>query len=78
MIEIPHLPAKERRQEVIGEVDQLRISDEEAHPEPAPGEAPLMLHVLEAVQHDEEAHPGHNLRENYRLGVREHTCVYSK
>src|SRR5207245_8467922 len=74
--EADSFPAKEHQQQIIGEDEEEHVGDEEVHEEPVARESELTLHVLKAVDHDEEANPSNYVGEKHAKRVNENPSVH--
>ena len=57
------------RKERILIINDLHIGYEEVHKKPVASEAPLSLHVVEAVHHYQKTYPCYHITEDYRVRV---------
>ena len=74
--EADSLPTKKHPQKVIGEDEEEHVADKEVHEKPVAREPELALHVLEAVDHDEEANPSNYVGEKHAKRVNENASVH--
>jgi len=74
--EADSLPTKKHQQKVIGEDEEEHVADKEVHEKPVAREPELALHVLEAVDHDEEANPSNYVGEKHAKRVNENASVH--
>ena len=74
--EADSFPAKEHQQQIIGEDEEEHVADKEVHEKPVAREPELALHVLEAVDHDEEANPSNYVGEKHAKRVNENASVH--
>src|SRR5205823_2623780 len=76
--EADSLPTKKHQQKIIGEDEKEHVADKEVHEKPVTRQPKLALHVLKAVDHDEETNPCDYVGQKHAQRIYEHSGVHAE